>query len=220
MKFSLPRAHCCPPKDLAGAENLALGGWMAVTEIRLPVVPGEPAPDFTLPAASHEGTAVIGRLSGEYFGLLAMMRGLYVLFADATSPNSAPRGRNCDRSASRCWPSSLCTPERVRLYYRYRPVGVPLAADPELVTHRAYGVPQPGPTPDISQAVVSRHLELARELQIPATDLAGIKTALCRRDGFQPIEAEQHRAAATGRTAMAPNSPASFSLIGRGSFAG
>lgn len=81
--------------------------------------------------------------------------------------------------------------ERMRLYYRFRPVGVPVAADPDLTTHRAYGVPQPALTEDILQAVASRHLDLARELQIPATDLAGIKSALADRDGFEPVAAEQ-----------------------------
>ena len=81
--------------------------------------------------------------------------------------------------------------ERMRLYYRFRPVGVPVAADPDLATHRAYGVPQPALTQDILQAVASRHVDLARELQIPAADLAGIKSALARRDGFEPVDAEQ-----------------------------
>jgi len=39
-------------------------------------------------------------------------------------------------------------------------------------------------------AVASRHVDLARELRIPATDLAGIKSALCLRDGFEPVQSE------------------------------
>ena len=70
-------------------------------------------------------------------------------------------------------------------------MSVPLAADPDLVTHRAYGVPQPALTPDILEAVASRHVDLARELRIPATDLTGIKSALCERDSFEPVAAEQ-----------------------------
>jgi hypothetical protein len=81
-------------------------------------------------------------------------------------------------------------PERVRLYYRYRPVGVPLAADPDLAAHRAYGVPQPPLTPDVLRAVASRHVELARELEIATSDQAEIKSILCQRDGFEPVAAE------------------------------
>ena len=32
--------------------------------------------------------------------------------------------------------------ERARLYFKYRPVRVLLAADPEAATHRAFGVPE------------------------------------------------------------------------------
>jgi hypothetical protein len=63
--------------------------------------------------------------------------------------------------------------ERLQLYYRFRPVSVPVAADPEMVTHRAYGVPQPALPPEILQVVESRHVDLACKLQVPATDLAG-----------------------------------------------
>jgi hypothetical protein len=34
-----------------------------------------------------------------------------------------------------------------------RPVRAPIAADPEMTTHRAYGVPQPPLTPEILQAI-------------------------------------------------------------------
>jgi hypothetical protein len=80
--------------------------------------------------------------------------------------------------------------ERARLYYRHRPVSVPLVADPDLATHHAYGVPQPALTADILQAVEARHIDLARDLQIPANDLSEIKDALCQLDGFVPVEAE------------------------------
>jgi hypothetical protein len=45
--------------------------------------------------------------------------------------------------------------------------------------------------PEITQAVAFRYVDLARELQIPATDPAGIRSALCDRDGFEPVAAEQ-----------------------------
>src|SRR5918995_286393 len=61
----------------------------------------------------------------------------------------------------------------------------------DIVSLATYGVPQPALTPEILQAISSRHVDLARELQIPATDLGEIKSALCRRDGFEPVDAEQ-----------------------------
>jgi hypothetical protein len=66
-----------------------------------------------------------------------------------------------------------------------------LAADPELVTHRAYGVPQPALTPEITQEVAAKYRALAHQLGLPATDQAGIRSALCELDGFEPVPAEQ-----------------------------
>jgi peroxiredoxin len=164
---------------------------MVGTESRPPVSPGEPAPDFLLPTVHQAGTVSLADYRGKTPVLLALMRGLYCAFCRrhiaqlaATRQKLRPLGVDVLAIVG-------MQPERVRLYYRYRPVSVPMAADPDLVTHRAYGVPQPALTPEILQAVASRHVDLARQLQIPATDLAGIKSALCRLDGFEPVEAEQ-----------------------------
>jgi peroxiredoxin len=42
-----------------------------------PVGPGEPAPDFTLPAAHGEGTVSLAEYRGQSPVLLALFRGLY-----------------------------------------------------------------------------------------------------------------------------------------------
>ena len=44
-------------------------------------------------------------------------------------------------------------PENARLYFKFRPTRLRLAADPDLTTHRAYGVPKPVPTPEFMQAL-------------------------------------------------------------------
>jgi peroxiredoxin len=165
---------------------------MMTTGLRPPVSPGEPAPDFVLPAVNLDGTETVSL--ADYRGkrpvLLAMMRGLYCAFCRRHIAQLGTTREKLKALGVEVLAIAGMPPERLRLYYRYRPVGVPVAADPDLMTHRAYGVPQPALTPDILQAVASRHLDLARELQIPATDLDGIKSALCRRDGFEPVEAE------------------------------
>ena len=81
-------------------------------------------------------------------------------------------------------------PERARLYYRLRPVGVPLAADSDLTIHRAYGVPNRALTPEIRQVIAAKYADLARELKIPATGMAEIKRVLGRWDGFEPTESD------------------------------
>ena len=50
---------------------------MTTGERRPPVQPGEPAPDFTLPAANREGFMSLADYRGRSPVLLALYRGLY-----------------------------------------------------------------------------------------------------------------------------------------------
>ena len=50
---------------------------MTTVERRPPLRPGEPAPDFTLPAATREGTVSLADYRGRSPLLLALYRGLY-----------------------------------------------------------------------------------------------------------------------------------------------
>ncbi len=70
------------------------------------------------------------------------------------------------------------TLDRARLYFKYRPTRIPLAADPEASTHRAYGVPA------VEFGDTSQSPEAAAELN--------------RREGFQPTEVDEQIAAAHG----------------------
>ena len=152
--------------------------------------PGEPAPDFVLPAGNREGAVALADYRGKAPVLLAMMRGLYCAFCRRHIAQLGTTRQKLQALGVEVLAIVAMQPERLRLYYRFRPVGVPLAADPDLVTHRAYGVPQPALTPEITQAVASKYLELARDLQIPTTDQAEIRRVLGERDGFEPVPAE------------------------------
>jgi hypothetical protein len=68
---------------------------------------------------------------------------------------------------------------------------MPLAADPELTTHREYGLPNRAMTPEVWQVIASKYADLARELAIPAADVVEIKSGLGRQDGFEPLETDQ-----------------------------
>lgn len=81
-------------------------------------------------------------------------------------------------------------PDRARLFFRYRPTRLPLAADPELNTHRAYGLPKPGVTPELMQALQSTRINPTGELPEPVA-ITEIVDALDRLDGFQPTEIDQ-----------------------------
>ena len=79
--------------------------------------------------------------------------------------------------------------DRARLYFRYRPVRCAVGADPDLTTHRAYGVPQIAFTSEVLQAVEGVSRELARELKLEVPDGEAL-AAVDRLDGFEATESE------------------------------
>jgi peroxiredoxin len=164
---------------------------MATNQTRPPVFPGERAPDFVLPAVNASGTVALANYRGRTPVLLAMMRGLYCAFCRRHIAQLGTTRRKLEALGVETLAIVAMPAERLRLYYRFRPVSVPVAADPDLATHRAYGVPQPALTPEITQAVASKYLGLARELRIATTDQAEIRSILCQQDGFEPLQSEQ-----------------------------
>ena len=56
-------------------------------------------------------------------------------------------------------------PEHARLYFRFHPARIPLAADPDMITFRAYGVPKP---------------RSRRNACRPSSPCASIRTVNCR----------------------------------------
>ena len=97
--------------------------------------------------------------------------------------------------------------ERARLYFKYRPTRLLLAADPEAATHRAFGVPagvlveQEAATSWPLRATLGQ-LQAALinptgELPEPQNPFAASET-LNRRDGFELTEIDQQIAATHG----------------------
>jgi peroxiredoxin len=81
-------------------------------------------------------------------------------------------------------------PANAQLYFKFRPCRLPLASDPELTTHRAYGVPKPEPTPEFMKALESTHInpEGALPKPLPALQAA---TALAELDGYAENETDR-----------------------------
>jgi peroxiredoxin len=157
---------------------------------RSPLQPGEPAPDFTLPAVHRDGFVSLADYRGKMPVLLAPMRGLYCAFCRRHIAQLGLTREKLQVVGVEVLAIVATRPERARLYYRFRPVGVPLAADPDLVTHRAYGVPNPAPGPEIPQVIASKDIDSAHELRARAIDVSEIKSGLRRRDDFKPIAAD------------------------------
>jgi len=97
--------------------------------------------------------------------------------------------------------------ERARLYFKYRPARVLLAADPDAATHRAFRVPaiafvEDGAATSWPSSATIGELQAVPinptgELPAPQNIFAAMET-LNRRDAFEPVEADQQIIAAHG----------------------
>ena len=119
------------------------------TETRPPVAPGEPAPNFSLPAVDGKETVSLADYRGRSPVLLALFIGLWCPFCRRQiAQMGATEGKLKALGVETL--GVVATPaENARLYFKFRPTRVRLAADPELVTHRAYGLPKPAATPEL-----------------------------------------------------------------------
>jgi hypothetical protein len=79
--------------------------------------------------------------------------------------------------------------ERTRLYFQYRPTRVPLAVDPDLVSHRAFGISQYPVTPEIRDSLRAVKIDVMGELPRPVPIREAL-TALQERDRFEVTAAD------------------------------
>lgn len=121
----------------------------ATTEMLSPISPGAPAPAFALPAVDGSGTISLEDYRGKSPLFLALFIGLWCPFCRRSIAEMA----GTEPALKEQGVETLCVvatpPENARLYFKYRPTRLRLAADPELTTHRAYGVPKPESTPEL-----------------------------------------------------------------------
>jgi peroxiredoxin len=145
-----------------------------------PVGVGEPAPDFTLSRVEREGTVSLADYRARSGLLLIVNRGLWCSFCrrylvqlGGTRERLRPLGVETLAIVA----SDLA---RGRLYVKHRPLPVPLAADPDRVTHRAYGVPMPPLTPEIERALEGMRAEpvLVDQTAVSPSDLGDLTAAL------------------------------------------
>jgi len=157
---------------------------MTQAQARAPVQTGQAAPDFTLPAVHQEGSVSLSDYRGRSPLLLAIFRGLYCPFCRRAV---AQFGNLSDKLRSSGVESlAVVATERdnARLYFKYRPARVPIAADPDLVTHRAFGLPQPVIDEKLLQAADQIKIDPTGELGKPMK-LMEAGQALDKVHGYQ-----------------------------------
>jgi len=126
---------------------------MTMDELRRPVAPGEPAPEFTLAAVDRSDTVSLADYRGRSPLFLALLIGLWCPFCRRAIAQMGPIESQLKTLGVETLGVVATTPENARLYFKYRPTRLRLASDPELSTHRAYGLPKPAATPEFMQAL-------------------------------------------------------------------
>jgi peroxiredoxin len=147
-----------------------------------PLRVGDRAPDFTLPAGDREGTVSLGEYRGQPL-LLGLFRGIYCPFCRR---GIARMGQAAARLASEgigALAVVATTPDNARTYFRFRPPRVPVAADPDFVTHRLYGVPAPRRS-DIEAPFSAARVNPTGELPA-ALPIREASAELSRLDGYE-----------------------------------
>ena len=92
--------------------------------------------------------------------------------------------------------------ERARLYFRFRRPRMPMGADPDLATHRIFGLPNVGPPPPEAVEVLQR--VAARELGLAGPGSPEAFAQFARHDGYDVTVADEadvarHGAQLTGQ---------------------
>jgi len=162
----------------------------ATTEMLSPVSPGAPAPGFALPAVDGSGTISLQDYRGKSPLFLALFIGLWCPFCRRAIAEMA----GTEPALKEQGVETLCVvatpPENARLYFRYRPTRLRVAADPGLTTHRAYGVPKPEPTPELMTALQTVRINPENAFPEPLPVMQAAE-ALGKLDGYANNPADQ-----------------------------
>ncbi|HEX7216871.1 MAG TPA: redoxin domain-containing protein [Methylomirabilota bacterium] len=156
-----------------------------------PIQPGEPAPEFSLPAINDDGTIALAEYRGRSPLFLALFVGLWCPFCRRSIAQMGTIEGRIRAAGVETLGIVASAPENARLYFKYRPTRLRLAADPEMSTHRAYGLPRPEVTPALMDQITAIRINPSGDLPAPLP-VQEAAMAIERLDGgFTPTETDQ-----------------------------
>jgi peroxiredoxin len=163
---------------------------MTMPETRPPVAPGEAAPNFTLPAVDRNENVSLAEYRGRSPVFLALLVGLWCPFCRRQLAQIGTLEGKLKALGVESLAVVATPPDNARLYFKFRPTRVRLASDPELSTHRAYGIPRLTPSPELMEALSTTKINPDGVLPqpMPIIDAA---TAVGRLDGYAETKTDQ-----------------------------
>ena len=163
---------------------------------QMPVQSGDRAPDFVVPAVHEDRTISLADYRGKTPVLLGLFRGLYCPFCRRSMAKMAATADELKSLGIDSLAIVGTELDNARLYFKFRPTRLALGADPQLTTHRSYGVPRPVPTPEMMQAVQNTYINPTGELPAPLPVPAAAE-ALSALDGYQLTTTDRRENEAT-----------------------
>jgi peroxiredoxin len=163
---------------------------MLTTELRPPISPGEAAPDFALPAVDGSGTVSLADYRGWNSVFLALFVGLWCPFCRRSIAQVAANENKLKVLGVETVGVVATDLENARLYFKFRPSRVRLGADPELATHRAYGLPKPAATPEFLQEWATVRINPEGDLPAPLPIEQAAEVAGKNFDGYTMNETD------------------------------
>jgi peroxiredoxin len=162
-----------------------------MSEVRpAPLRPGEHAPDFSLPGANRNETVSLADYRGRCPLFLALFIGLWCPFCRRSIAQMGTSEAQLKAAGVETLGIVASEPDNARLYFKYHPTRLRLAADREMTTHHAYGVPKPPATAELMEQMAATRINPTGELPEPLP-IPEASAALMRADGFVPTETDQ-----------------------------
>src|SRR5215467_12902264 len=118
------------------------------TTLSRPLQPGDQAPAFAVPAVNRDGMIGLDDYRGKAAVLIGLFRGLHCPFCRRQVTQLGITREKLQREGVETLAIVNTPADRARQYFQYRPTRVLLAADPQVQTHRAFGLPSVELVPD------------------------------------------------------------------------
>jgi peroxiredoxin len=163
---------------------------MTSAETRPPVAPGEPAPDFTLPAVDGNDQVSLADYRGRSPVFLGLLIGLWCPFCRRQIAQMGANEAKLKQLGVESLGIVATAPENARLYFKFRPTRLRLAADPELTTHRAFRLPKPALTKEFMTAIETTLVNPFKEFPEPVP-IVKASEAAAKLDGYKDNETDQ-----------------------------
>jgi len=168
-----------------------------------PLQPGDQAPRFALPAVNRDGMVGLDDYRGKGAVLVGLFRGLHCPFCRRQVTQLGITRDKLQREGVETLAIVNTPADRARQYFQYRPTRVLLAADPDVQTHRAFGLPALEIVPDDTDSgtlqfphriamtpFLSLKFNPKGELPEPMSIPQAMDT-LNQKDGFEYTEVDQ-----------------------------